>query len=212
MSNRFGRADAAAKNDLFSSYTTRSTSPSKTKSKPLSSASSKPYGYGYTSGPSSSDHLAPSSPAFGAYPGANGGGGGGGYSGGGVGGGYSGGGGMGMGTRGTSPSFRPATPNRRGQYSSAVLDELESQNDEQVGVLTGKVKMLKDLTTLIGTEIRDSTTLAETMNDSFENSRLKLKGTMTRMLRMADKTGVGWKVWLGFFAAVIFLFWYVWLF
>lgn len=29
---------------------------------------------------------------------------------------------------------------------------------------------------------------------------------------MAQKTGVGWKVWLGFFAAVIFLFWYVWLF
>jgi hypothetical protein len=26
-----------------------------------------------------------------------------------------------------------------------VLDELESQNEEQVGVLTGKVKMLKDV-------------------------------------------------------------------
>jgi blocked-early-in-transport protein 1 len=49
------------------------------------------------------------------------------------------------------------------------------------------------------------------MNDQFENSRLKLKGTMTRMLRMAESTGVGWKVWLGFFAAVILLFWWVWL-
>jgi hypothetical protein len=53
------------------------------------------------------------------------------------------GGGLGGGREG----FRPATPNTRGQYSSAVLDELESQNDEQVGVLTGKVKMLKDVCT-----------------------------------------------------------------
>lgn len=68
------------------------------------------------------------------------------------------------------------------------------------------------MTNLIGHEIRDSSALAEKMNDQFENSRLKLKGTMNRMLRMAEKTGVGWRVWLGFFAAVIFLFWYVWLF
>jgi blocked-early-in-transport protein 1 len=50
------------------------------------------------------------------------------------------------------------------------------------------------------------------MNDQFENSRLKIKGTMNRMLRMAKKTGVGWKVWLGFFFVVGVLFWYVWLF
>ena len=70
---------------------------------------------------------------------------------------------------------------------------------------------LTQLTHLIGDEIRDSTTLAEKMNDQFENSRHKIKGTMNRMLRMAQKTGVGWKVWVGFFAAVILLFWWVWL-
>jgi len=42
-------------------------------------------------------------------------------------------------------TFRSATPNSRGQYSAAVLDELESQNEEHVGVLTGKVRMLKDV-------------------------------------------------------------------
>lgn len=68
------------------------------------------------------------------------------------------------------------------------------------------------MTVAIGDEIRDSTSLADKMNDQFESSRLKIRGTMNRMLRMAQKTGVGWKVWLGFFAAVIFLFWYVWLF
>lgn len=50
------------------------------------------------------------------------------------------------------------------------------------------------------------------MNDSFDSTRQRLRGTMKRMLRMAERTGVGWKVWLAFFAAIILLFWYVWLF
>ena len=41
--------------------------------------------------------------------------------------------------------FRPATPNKRGQYSDAVLNELESQNDEQVAGILGKVRVLKDV-------------------------------------------------------------------
>lgn len=47
------------------------------------------------------------------------------------------------------PTFRSATPNSRGQYSAAVLDELESQNDEQVGVLSSKVKELKNVSGLL---------------------------------------------------------------
>ncbi|PNS13863.1 Protein transport protein bet1 [Sphaceloma murrayae] len=97
-------------------------------------------------------------------------------------------------------------------YNTAVLDELESQNDSQVSEMGKRVAMLKDITIKIGDEIRDSTALAEKMNDSFGVAGVKLKGTMNRMLRMAERTGVGWKVWLGFFAAVGFLFWYVWLF
>ncbi|OAL55573.1 hypothetical protein IQ07DRAFT_583039 [Pyrenochaeta sp. DS3sAY3a] len=201
MSSRFGRQDA--RDDLFSSYN-RSASPSKSKNKPRASPyNSGSPGYGYAP-PSSSDANGPS---FGAYPGSS--------SNGnlfpgssGNGSGYGVGGGA---RRADEGAFRSATPNSRGQYSSSVLDELESQNEEQVGVLTSKVKMLKDLTHLIGDEIRDSTTLTEKMNDQFENSRAKIKGTMNRMLRMAQKTGVGWKVWLGFFAAVILLFWWVWL-
>lgn len=41
--------------------------------------------------------------------------------------------------------FRPATPNRRGQYSDAVLNELESQNDAQIDGIMGKVRVLKDV-------------------------------------------------------------------
>ncbi|POR31869.1 Uncharacterized protein TPAR_07919 [Tolypocladium paradoxum] len=109
-------------------------------------------------------------------------------------------------------SFRPATPNRKGQYSDAVLNELESQNDAQVAGILGKVKTLKDMTMAIGDEIRESSALAEKMNDTFDSTRLRLRGTMNRMLLMAERTGVGWRVWLGFFAAVIMLFAYVWLF
>ncbi|MCJ1475005.1 hypothetical protein MMC13_003665 [Lambiella insularis] len=109
-------------------------------------------------------------------------------------------------------SFRPATPNRKGQYSDAVLDELESQNEAQVQGMTAKVRLLKDLTVAIGEEITASAKLAERMNETFEGTRVRLRGTMGRMLRMAERTGVGWRVWVGFFAAVICLFWYVWLF
>ncbi|KAI0402160.1 hypothetical protein F4802DRAFT_618157 [Xylaria palmicola] len=108
--------------------------------------------------------------------------------------------------------YRPATPNSRGQYSDAVLSELESQNDQQVEGILGKVKVLKEMTVAIGDEIRDSTALAEKMNDTFDSTRVRLRGTMNRMLLMAERTGVGWKVWLLFFAAVIFIFCYVWLF
>ncbi|KAI1506567.1 hypothetical protein F5X99DRAFT_8296 [Biscogniauxia marginata] len=108
--------------------------------------------------------------------------------------------------------YRPATPNSRGQYSDAVLNELESQNDQQVEGILGKVKVLKDMTVAIGDEIRESSALAEKMNDTFDSTRLRLRGTMNRMMVMAERTGVGWKVWLGFFAAVILIFLYVWLF
>ncbi|CRK14574.1 hypothetical protein BN1708_011161 [Verticillium longisporum] len=156
--------------------------------RPPSAGPSGGYGYGYAGG---NGNGATSSPAFGAPGG-----------------------------------FRSATPNRkeapwanskltwqqRGQYSDAVLNELESQNDAQVEGILGKVKILKDMTHAIGDEIRDSSALAEKMNDTFDSTRLRIRGTMNRMLVMAQKTGVGWKVWLAFFAAVGFLFFYVWVF
>ncbi|KAK5172532.1 protein transport protein bet1 [Saxophila tyrrhenica] len=108
--------------------------------------------------------------------------------------------------------FRSATPDKKGRYADSVYNELESQNDEQVGVMTEKVKMLKNITMAIGDEIRDSTAFAEKMNDSFEGTRNRLRGTMNRMLRMAERTGIGWRIWLGFFAFIFFLFVYVWLF
>ena len=254
---RFARD--ASRTSLFTAYDRRSTSPSKAAGTPGRSPgrpASHHGGAGYGFAPAPADpfapraglHAPPAAPAFGAYPG------------------HStaaaaeaGGGGSGAGSARASGEFRAATPNARGQYSDAVLDELESQNEGQVGMLSGKVRMLKDvrrlaglrrsapffppspthqphklgpaspdaevkrptdrvadpccqLTVAIGDEIRDSTALAEKMNDSFDGTRVRLRGTMRRMLRMADRTGISWKAWLAFFAAVIVLFWYVWLF
>ena len=45
--------------------------------------------------------------------------------------------------------FRSATPNKRGEYSAATMDELESQNDDQVSEMTKKVRMLKDVMPLL---------------------------------------------------------------
>ncbi|CAD6451792.1 a6059a3b-156b-47d8-bf9a-f564656003a4 [Sclerotinia trifoliorum] len=139
-----------------------------------------------------------------------------GYTGGGVGG-YSGGGyDAGYGERedrtGSAAGFRSATPNSRGQYSDAVLNELESQNNDQVEGIMGKVRQLKSMTIAIGDEIRESSALAEKMNDNFEGARVRIRGTMNRMLIMSQKTGVSWKIWLLFFAAVFGLFFWVWAF
>ncbi|EGX95228.1 ER-golgi SNARE complex subunit Bet1, putative [Cordyceps militaris CM01] len=113
---------------------------------------------------------------------------------------------------GPPAGYRSATPNQKGQYSDAVLNELESQNDDQVAGILGKVRVLKDMTVAIGDEIRDSSALAEKMNNTFDQTRLRLRGTMNRMLLMAQRSGIPWKVWLLFFLAVVLVFTYVWLF
>ncbi|KAK4941565.1 protein transport protein bet1 [Elasticomyces elasticus] len=151
-------------------------------SRPSSSSSSRP-GYAYSSQP---DGHRSSSPYSNPYSGTNG---------------------------SPDPSFRSATPNSKGQYSTSVLEELEAQNENTATtLLSQKVSQLKTLTVAIGDEIRDSSALAGQINDNFENASVRLKGTMRRMLRMAEKTGVGWKVWVLFFIAVWALFAYVWLF
>ncbi|KAF3912951.1 hypothetical protein ABW21_db0202893 [Orbilia brochopaga] len=54
--------------------------------------------------------------------------------------------------------------------------------------------------------------MIDSMNDTFENTRFKVRGTMTRMLRMAENTGIGWRMWILFFFLVCLIFWYARLF
>ena len=53
--------------------------------------------------------------------------------------------GNGLGLAPQNGGYRSATPNRKGQYSDAVLNELESQNDQQIEGILGKVRILKDV-------------------------------------------------------------------
>lgn len=45
----------------------------------------------------------------------------------------------------TTNQFRSATPDKKGRYSDAVLSELESQNDEHISGILGKVGQLKQV-------------------------------------------------------------------
>ena len=93
-----------------------------------------------------------------------------------------------------------------------VVPYVHSFPSPSIHIPTANSLTFPQITVSIGDEIRSSSSLAESMNDSFDNTRVRLRGTMNRMLRMAKKTGVGWKVWLGFFVAVWLVFAYVWLF
>lgn len=85
---------------------------------------------------------------------------------------------------GSVGGFRPATPNRRGQYSDAVLNELESQNDGQVEGIMGKVRLLKD----VGFPSYTSISRLWRMEDGVlplylrreENKRMMLMSTLNR--------------------------------
>lgn len=90
------------------------------------------------------------------------------------------------------------------------MDTLESQNDQQIEGLTAKVKMFKDMTIKIGDEIRDSNKLLEDLGHNFESAQTKLKVTFNRMILMSERSGIPWKVWLGFFAFIFLMFFYVW--
>lgn len=90
-----------------------------------------------------------------------------------------------------------------------MYDQLEAQHDEQFSALSGKINMLKDITSRIGTEVKDSTTLLGTLEDKFDGARTSVKSTMNRMIAAADRSGVSWRSWLALAGIIIFCFWVV---
>ena len=94
-------------------------------------------------------------------------------------------------------------------YNDAVYDQLESQHDEQIGGLSAKVSVLKDLSQRIGTEVREGTSLLGSLEDRFSNARTSVRNTMTRMIQTADRRGVSWRSWLTLIGIILFCFWLV---
>ncbi|KAG8784752.1 hypothetical protein FRC15_002675 [Serendipita sp. 397] len=107
------------------------------------------------------------------------------------------------------PSWRSNsnTPAGSGRSSPKVsnpsghryVDDLEGQNDEALEGLTGKVKLLKELSIGIGQEVRESAVQLTHMNDAFAETGTILSGTFRRMNSMATRQGGRWAKTLGRF-------------
>jgi len=91
-------------------------------------------------------------------------------------------------------------------------EELESQNDEAVEGLTAKVKLLKDVTIAIGTEVRTSATQLSQMDDAFTETTGILSGTFHRLNRMSSRQGCRYLWFILFLVLVIWIFLFTWWF
>ncbi|KAI1797655.1 hypothetical protein LXA43DRAFT_981446 [Ganoderma leucocontextum] len=92
------------------------------------------------------------------------------------------------------------------------VDDLEGQNDEHLEGLTAKVKILKDITLAIGSEVKDSTIQLSQMNDAFSETSGILTGTFRRMNNMATRQGCRWLWYIVFLIVVFWFFIVVWWF
>lgn len=100
-------------------------------------------------------------------------------------------------------------PDMAFQYNDAMNDHMEAQNDNYVEAISSKISVLKDLTLNIGKESKATNGLLDSLGEQFGNTRSRVKGTMTRMIKTADESGVGWRQWLLFILFVIACFWLV---
>ncbi|KAK4051278.1 protein transport protein bet1 [Microbotryomycetes sp. JL221] len=96
--------------------------------------------------------------------------------------------------------------------STRRAEDLETQNDDLVQGLSAKVRLLKDITTNIGNEVRDSTKMLGGMNDTFDETSGYLGTTFKKMNRMARKQGGQWCLWMAFLFIVFLVFLWTWLF
>ncbi|CAG8456661.1 4785_t:CDS:2 [Acaulospora morrowiae] len=82
------------------------------------------------------------------------------------------------------PALRSSTTNST-KYSISETLDLESQNDEKIEGLTGKVKLLKEITLSIGESVKESNALISTMSDEYSQTGNFLDGTMNRLKILA---------------------------
>lgn len=99
----------------------------------------------------------------------------------------------------------------RFDYSQANLAQLESQSTEQMTIMGQKLKALKQLSLKMGDEIRGGSDTVNNLNDTFQNTTIKLKSTFNNMMEMASKSGVSIKTWVLIFFIVGILFFWVWI-
>lgn len=108
-------------------------------------------------------------------------------------------------TRSASPYEQPA----KKDFNSSMLSQLEDQNENELGAMNEKVKQLKNLGLRMGTEIKNSEINMQSLNQTFDATRGKLKNNFNRMMIMAENAPIGVKRWAIFFVVVIIIFWLV---
>ncbi|KIM25976.1 hypothetical protein M408DRAFT_330769 [Serendipita vermifera MAFF 305830] len=105
-----------------------------------------------------------------------------------------------------------STPRVRNPNAHGFVDDLEGQNDEALEGLTGKVRLLKELSVGIGQEVRESAIQLSHMNDAFTETGGILSGTFRRMNAMATRQGGRWVCYMIFLIIVFWIFFLAWLF
>lgn len=115
----------------------------------------------------------------------------------------------------TPPPSGRSSPFDQSSYQPSghrYADDLENQNDEALEGLSAKVKLLKDITIGIGSEVRESTIQLSQMNDAFTETGGILAGTFRRMNNMAERQGCRWLWYIVFLILVFWFFIIVWWF
>lgn len=98
------------------------------------------------------------------------------------------------------------------KLQESILLHLESQNNDEMDLMSQKVAQLKSLGSKMGLEINKSINLNQDITNSFEKGTKTLKNTYNRMIIMSKKAGITWKMWLIVLLIVSLFFTYAWLF
>lgn len=108
-----------------------------------------------------------------------------------------------------SPYDKAAHPSAK--HNESFLLSLESQNNDELDVMSQKVSMIKDLGVKMGQEINKSIKLNDNITETFENGRISLKNTYNRMILMSERAGISCKLWFIVFFIVFVWFFWVWI-
>lgn len=97
-------------------------------------------------------------------------------------------------------------------YNESLLNQLESQNDEDISSMHVKLKKLKNLSLKMNDEIDFSNNeIINNLNGTFGDTVTKLKNVMGKAKDMADRSRISFKTWLIIFCFVFLLFFYIWI-
>lgn len=110
----------------------------------------------------------------------------------------------------TGPSS-PYGSSTKIDYSEGSLARLESQNGEEMGIMSQKIQALKSLSLKMGDEIRGSNQTLDSLGDTFQRTATKVKSNLSNMLVMAKNSRISIKTWLVIFFVVGLLFFWVWI-